>query len=59
MVLLLTGTRDYFLQSVATSAVTHPASSCSVGAGALSLEVKWLECEADHLPLSSVKVKNE
>jgi hypothetical protein len=37
---------------------TEPAS-CSEGTGGSCPEVKWPECETDHLPQSSTKVKNE
>jgi len=41
-----------------TSSEAHTAS-CSVGAGSLSLWVKWPVCEAIHSPPSNAKVKNE
>jgi hypothetical protein len=41
------GQGTYLFQSVLTDVVTHPASTCSVGTGALSPGLKWLGCEGD------------
>jgi len=49
------GGGDFSLRRcVQTGFGAHPTSY----PGALSLRVKWLGCEADHLPPSSVEVKN-
>jgi hypothetical protein len=40
--------RDFFLlPNIQTSSGDHP-TCYSVGIGVLSLEVKWLSCEAEH-----------
>ena len=48
----------FLLQNIQTSSGEHPACY-SVGTRVLSLEVKWLRCEADHEPPSHAEVKNE
>ena len=47
-----------FKPNVPTGFRTHPATY-SVGIEGCFLGIKWKACEADHLPLNSLKVKNK
>lgn len=47
-----------FKPNVPTGFRTHP-STYSVGIEGCFLGIKWKACEADHLPLNSLKVKNK
>jgi len=49
--------REFFCHCFCNGSGAHPASY-PVGTGALSPGVKWPECEADHWPPFSAKVKN-
>jgi hypothetical protein len=56
---ILAGARDVLFSKTPTLSHEGNPASCSVGTRALSPEVKRPGCEADHLPPSSAKVKNE
>jgi hypothetical protein len=45
------------LHILQTASEVHPTSSPMGTGGALSPEVKWLECEADHSPPNSDEAK--
>jgi hypothetical protein len=55
---ILAGAGDFsLLHSIQTRSGDHP-TSYPVGTGAGFPRLKWLGCEADHLPSSSAEVKN-
>jgi len=52
------GKRFFCLKHVPTVSGVHPVYH-SVGTGVISSEIQLAQHEADHLPSSSVEVKNE
>lgn len=50
--------KEFFLFSIVFRLVLDSATCYEMGTGAPSLEIKWLQFEADHSPQSRAKVKS-